>query len=150
MQPPGAPGYYAGYPGVAPTMMYPAPPPQQPTALPIAAGVLYIVALLVGIWMTMSLLSAYNLSQSTLPVSGIGFNPFGMFGGVLLVMLILSIIGVVGCLMAAIFSLMRRQFALAVIGGVLAFVGLHFLFGLIGFILLLLGKDDFPKAQPAA
>ncbi len=130
-------------PGMAPAPMAPAKPK---SSKPVIAGVMYILALLIGLWQTMSFYSAYQLINSPgvggiIDPASMGF--LGMFSGVVFVFLILSIIGVVGCLLAMIFSFTRKKFPIAVLGGALGFVGLHFLFGLIGFILLVTSKDEF-------
>jgi hypothetical protein len=108
------------------------------------AGVLYILALLIGIWWLTALMAAQSV------ISGLGGlggaytgAPFGLASGIISIMEILAALGVIGCLLGAIFCFMRKKFMLAVLGGVLALVGLHLLFGLIGFILTVLSKKEF-------
>lgn len=123
-------------PGVAPA--------KPKSSKPIIAGVMYLLALLIGLWMTLQFYAAYDIinnGSQLVPDEALGM--LGMFSGVVFVFLILSLIGTIGCLLAMIFSFTRKKFALGVVGGVLAFVGLHFLFGLIGFILLMTSKDEF-------
>jgi hypothetical protein len=122
-----------------PGMMAPAP---LHTAKPMIAGVMYILALLIGIWWLTALMAAQSV------ISGLGGGvyagaPFGLAAGIITIMEILAALGVIGCLLGAIFCFMRKKFMLALIGGVLALVGLHLLFGLIGFILTVLSKKEF-------
>jgi len=127
--------------------MMPAPmgvPPVEKTAKPMIAGVMYILALLIGIWQFTGWLAAYqliNASGGLIDPAGLGM--MGFLSGIITILLVMGIIGIVGCAMAAAFCFMRKKWALALIGGILAFVGLHLLFGLIGFILLAISKKEF-------
>lgn len=138
------------YPG-QPMMM--APPVHQKSAKPIAAGIMYILSMLIGIGLLQGALALLALSQAAGAMTPSPFNPFAIFAGIALVWVIMCVIGIVGSAIAGVLSILRKQYAIALIGGLLAFVGLHFLFGLIGFILLATSKEDFtaaPKAAPAA
>lgn len=113
----------------------------------MVAGVMYILALLIGLWQMVTFISAYQLMAAGGAIAGemTGMNPMAIFNGIILIMLVVSILGVVGSLLAAVFCFLRKQFPLALIGGILSFVGLHFLFGLIGFIMMMGSKDQFAK-----
>jgi hypothetical protein len=125
----------------APMMMAPMPPPgPEPSALPLVGGIMFLLAFLIGLGLMLPLglaaMSAAGTVNSMIPGMG-GLAAMGAIFGIMM------ILGVVGCLIAMIFSFMKKKWMLAVIGGVLALVGLHLLFGLIGFILVLVSKKSF-------
>ncbi len=118
----------------------PGPPPVETTAKPIIAGVMYILALLIGLVLLPLGIAALSVAGTA---STSGFPGMGTFAALGALFGIMIILGVVGCALAMILSFMRKKWMIAVIGGVLALVGLHLVFGLIGFILLLLSKKEF-------
>jgi hypothetical protein len=117
---------YGGY--------YPQPPNPQ---LPVAGGVLTIISGAIGIlWVTLLFSDPF-----------LGFLGFGTCFAISLVLSIMAIIG-------GIMALMRRMFPLAIIGAIcgmfsFSFFGIGFVLGLIGLILIAVGKDAFnPMAHP--
>jgi hypothetical protein len=133
-------------PGMMPPPgMMPMPPPQK-SSKPIIAGVMYILAFLIGLWETMAMMTAYSALQAAGGLAGgADMGMFGMLSGYILMFLVIFLLGMIGSLLAAIMCFMRKKFMIGVIGGVLSLVGLHLLFGLIGFVLMLGSKDQFAK-----
>lgn len=121
-------------------MVMMAPPPSGPedSAVPIVAGVMFLLAFLIALGTLQFAIAALTVGAAGAGLPFIG----GLFASAALLGVLL-IVGFVGCLMGMIFSFMKRNWMLAVIGGVLALVGLHLLFGLIGFILVLISKKAF-------
>jgi len=106
---------------------------------------MYILSFLIGLYSFVTALAAYTLIQAggAIAGAGLGFNPLAMFAGIILLLVIMTLLGAVGSLLAAIMCFMRKKFSIALIGGLLSFVGLHFLFGLIGFIMMMGSKKEF-------
>ena len=96
----------------------------------------FLISLAVYLPLGMLAFSATQATSSMIPGMG-GLAAMGAIFGVLV------ILGTIGCLMGMIFSFMKQKWMLAVIGGILALVGMHLLFGLIGFILVLVSKKAF-------
>lgn len=120
-------------------MTAPAPPVEK-TAKPMIAGVMFLLALLVGLIQLPGAFLMFSVSGAAMSSSLPGMGALAGLGALFGIMIIL---GVVGCLLAMLFCFMRKKWMLAVIGGILALVGFHLLFGLIGFILLILSKKEF-------
>jgi hypothetical protein len=127
----------------APMGGQPMPPPApEKNSKPLIAGVMYIFSLLIGLYflpVAIALMSAGSLAAA----SGIPFA--GAIGALGIVLAIMIILGVVGSLLALITCFLKKMWIVGLIGGLLAFAGLHFLFGLIGFVLLASSKDQFTK-----
>lgn len=125
----------ANYPAYPPPYAYPYPypvPPRPPSnTVPIAGGVLVLIAGALGLlWM--------SIMWSGFELIGLGF---GTCYVIELVFCILAIIG-------GIFAMARRMFPLAVLGAIFSMLTFGFFFicpllGLIGLILILVGKDAF-------
>lgn len=119
-------------------------PPVEKSAKPMIAGVMYILAGLIGLWQFTTFYAAYQLVNSAGGiVDPAGLGMMGMLSGIITILWILSLLGFIGCFIAAIFCFMRKKWVFALIGGILGFVGLHFLFGLIGFILMAISRKEF-------
>lgn len=121
-------------------MTAPPAPPVEKTAKPLIAGIMYILALLMGLVQLPFAIAAFAVSGAA---ASSGLPGMGALAGMGALFGVMILLGVIGCLLAMIFCFMRKKWMLAVIGGILALVGLHLLFGLIGFILLLLSKKEF-------
>jgi hypothetical protein len=107
-------------------------PPKKKGVLPVVGGVLVIIAALIeliagGILVT----GGTFLFDLTWGASGV----ITLCGVVILVLGIVAILG-------GIFAIQRKHFGLAVLGAILSLGGL-FIFGLIGIILIAVGRDDF-------
>jgi hypothetical protein len=107
-----------------------APQQKQETVMPVLGGVFILLPSLAYL-----LLGAVVAAGSTiaLPFS-LGGSAIGVVCGV-----ILLILGVVG-LMGAINAIQRKDYAFAIVGGI---VVIPTLLGLIGFILVLMSKSEF-------
>jgi len=138
MAPPGAP-----YPA---PMGY-APPPKPKTLLPIIGGIFLVIAAIdgIGTWAFVAFLGSL--------VSG---GMFGFIGGIIMACGAIEIIFAIVCLLGGIMAIMRRMWALGVIGGILGlFLGGSIalimgvilpeasLFALIGLILIAISHKEF-------
>jgi hypothetical protein len=101
-----------------------APPRKEKSGLPVAGGVLVIIA------------SIGYFAVGGLIVGGssiIGFGAGALCGVVLLILGIIALLG-------GIFAIQRKNFALALIGSIFVIPSI---LGLIGMILIAVGKDSF-------
>jgi hypothetical protein len=106
--------------------------PKEDSILPVVGGALIIVGALVYFYWAYGMLVAGN---------ALGFMPFDI-GDILTVCgAIFAILGIIAVL-GGVFALMKQHYALAVLGGVFAIVSL---IGLVGLILVIVGKDSFKK-----
>jgi len=123
------------YPAYPPpyAYQYPYPVAPRPTSpgIPITGGVLVLIA------------GTLSLLWTTIMWSGFPIFGFGSWTCFVLE-LVFAIIAIIG----GIFAMARRMFGLAVLGAIFSMLTLGFLFispllGLIGLILILIGKDAF-------
>jgi len=101
-----------------------APAKKEKSGLPVAGGVLVIIS------------SIGYLALGGLMIAGssfIGFAEGAACGALVLILGVVSIIG-------GIFAVQRKQFPLALIGGILV---IPTILGLIGMILIAVGRDSF-------
>jgi len=107
-----------------------APPKKEKSGLPVAGGVLIIIASLAYF-----AIGGVIAAGSTLALFGtFGVSSIGVLCGVILI-----ILGVIA-LMGGAFAIMRKHFGLAILGGVLVIPSI---LGLIGLILVAVGHDSF-------
>ena len=107
-----------------------APPKKEKSGLPIAGGVLIIIASLMYF-----AIGGIIAAGSTLALFGtLGASSIGILCGVVIIVL-----GIVALLGGA-FAVMRKHFGLAVLGGVLVIPSI---LGLIGLILVAVSHDSF-------
>jgi len=107
-----------------------APPKKEKSGLPIAGGVLIIIASLMYF-----AIGGIIAAGSTLALFGtLGASSIGILCGV--VIIVLGIVALLGCA----FAVMRKHFGLAVLGGVLVIPSI---LGLIGLILVAVSHDSF-------
>ncbi|OGS50612.1 MAG: hypothetical protein A3K65_08515 [Euryarchaeota archaeon RBG_16_68_12] len=124
-----------------------APPPKPRTVLPILGGIFLIIAGLdgIGTWAFVAFLGTLT--------SGVGF---GFLGGILVACGAIGIIFGIIALLGGIMAIMRRMWALALIGGILGLflvgsgalvMGVLFpeasVFALIGLILVAISHKEF-------
>jgi len=111
-----------------------AAPPKKKGVLPVVGGVLIIVAALAEF-----VVGGLAISSGEI-VGGVDFGT-GV-GDIIqvcgIVFIVLGIIAVLG----GVFAIMRKHFGLAILGGILGLGG-FFIFGLIGLILVAIGREDF-------
>ena len=125
----------ANYPAYPPPYAYPypypvAPRPPNPT-VPIAGGVLVLIAGALALLWTSIMWTGFEM---------IGIGSWTCY----VLELVFSIIAIIG----GIFAMARRMFGLAVMGAIFSMLTLGFFFispllGLIGLILIMVGKDAF-------
>lgn len=112
-----------------------APPAKKESVMPVIGGILILIAGLIELGYG-GLLVAGGSAADSIPVVG------GDVGDILAVcgaiMIILGIIALIG----GIFAIQRKNFGLAVLGGVLGLLG-WFIPALIGLILVAISKDEF-------
>jgi hypothetical protein len=134
-----APAYYPppAYMAPAPQMGYYPAPPRQPSATPVAGGVLILIggllALVNGIYT-----AAVGAAVSVLP--GVG--------EILMVCAAIQIIFAILALVGGICGIQRKVWGLALVGSIFCMISIGPMFissilGLIGLILIAISKDDF-------
>ncbi len=106
--------------------------PKEDSILPVVGGALIIVGALVYFYWAYGLAVAGN---------ALGFMPFNIDDILTVCGVIFAILGVISVL-GGVFALMKQRYGLAVLGGVFAIVSL---IGLVGLILVIVGKDSFKK-----
>ncbi len=110
--------------------MQPQPAQKKETAMPLIGGILIliggIIELLLGAGMVVGGSALFGLT-------------LGGSGGLVVCGVIVVIVGIVAVL-GGIFAIQRRNFTLAIIGGILSMIGV---LGLIGLILVAVSKDEF-------
>ncbi len=111
-----------------------AAPPKKKGILPVVGGVLVLIAGLVEI------ISGGFLISSGEFVGGLDLgtglhNILTVCGAIWLILGLVAILG-------GIVAIQRKHFGLAILGAILGLGG-YFIFGLIGIILIAVGKDDF-------
>jgi hypothetical protein len=101
-----------------------APPQKKESAMPVVGGVLVMIG------------AIGYLALGGVAIAGSSFLEFA--GGVLCgaVVLVLGILGILG----GIFAIQRKNFAIALIGGIFT---VPTILGLIGLILIAVSKDEF-------
>jgi len=123
-----------------------APPPKK-SALPVAGGILIIVAGLLAVAMGVFYLA---LDVSELRDSGVTIpgdvsdedlqNVLSLCGALAMVFGLVAVVG-------GIFGMMRKNFALGIVGGIFGMLGVGFAFGallaIIGLILIALSRKEF-------
>jgi hypothetical protein len=106
--------------------------PKEDSILPVVGGVLVIIGALIYFYWAYGLLWAGD---------ALDWMPFDI-GGVLtacgVILLIMAIVSVLG----AVFAIMRQRYNLAVLGAVFSILSL---IGIVGLILVIVGKDGFKK-----
>ncbi len=137
----------ANYPAYPPPYAYPYPyapypPPHDPMRnkkMPVVGGILCIISGVVGLfWL--------------IPAFGVG-GGLGL-GGELWVCVVLQFVISTLAIIGGIFAIMRRMFAIAIIGAICAIIAGGILFaitltlGLLAIILIALGKDSFLRPGP--
>ena len=137
----------ASYPAYPPPYAYPYPYPpyMQPhdpmrnKKMPVVGGVLCIISGSVGLfWL--------------IPAWGSGGSLWfgGEFWFCVVIQLVLSILAIIG----GIFAMMRRMFAIAIIGAICAILAggilfaITFTIGLLALILIAIGKESFQRSGP--
>jgi hypothetical protein len=117
----------------------PAAAPKEKSWLPVVGGVLILIGGILEIIAGASLIWSGGVLEGLMPVDVEGFEAvqdFLTMCGAIFV--ILGLIGVLG----GIFAILRKSFALAILGGIFALPG-WFLPALIGIILVAISKKDF-------
>lgn len=117
--------------------------------MPVIGGVLVIIAGVLAVIMavTFILIEPSDIERLDYPgMSDTDFTPADLED-------ILEVCGFIGIVFGAIaviggaFALMRKQFAISVVGGVFGFIGMGYLIGgilgLVGLILIIISKKDF-------
>ncbi len=112
------------------TVMTPQMAPKKESGLPVAGGILILLAAL-GYIVVGGLIAA---GSSVALVPSLGTSAVGIVCGA--VVLVLGIIALIG----GIFAIQRRNWALALIGGIFV---IPTILGLIGLILVAVSHDDF-------
>jgi hypothetical protein len=123
--------------------------PQQRSAKPLLGGILIIVAGVLALAMAVSFIvldphDIENLDYQQLRDSGITATDLdeilGICGAIEIVFGAIAIIG-------GVFAVMRKHFALAVVGGIFGLIGIGFLvgglLGLIGLVLIVISRSEF-------
>jgi hypothetical protein len=112
--------------------MQPQPAQKKETAMPLIGGILILIGGVIEL-----------IIGAILAVGGTALIDITFGGSGLLVAcgIIIAIVGIVA-IMGGIFAIQRRNFGLAIVGGVLALGG-YFIPGLIGLILIAVSKDEF-------
>jgi len=127
--------------------VYAMPPPPQKSLMPVAGGVLILVAGILAIVMGMFY---FTLDVNDLENSGVTIPPemseedlqsvMYVCGTVLLIFGVIAVIG-------GFFGLTRKHFSLGIVGGIFGLLGIGFLLGallaLIGLILLAVSRKEF-------
>jgi predicted nucleic acid-binding Zn ribbon protein len=113
-------------------VMQPQPAQKKETAMPLIGGILILIGGVIEL-----------IIGAILAVGGTALIDITFGGSGLLVAcgIIIAIVGIVA-IMGGIFAIQRRNFGLAIVGGVLALGG-YFIPGLIGLILIAVSKDEF-------
>lgn len=114
----------------------------EKTGKPVAAGVLNIVAGVIGLTWAFSALAAYIAMTVTLDIYIPVFPEF--ISGIVLAVAIISLLFSLLVMISGIFATQRRYWGLALAGSIVAVLGLFFL-GIPALILVALSKDEFDQ-----
>lgn len=114
----------------------------EKTGKPVAAGVLNIVAGVIGLTWAFSALAAFIAMTVTLDIYIPVFPEF--ISGIVLAVAIVSLLFSLLVMISGVFATQRRYWGLALAGSIVAVLGLFFL-GIPALILVALSKDEFDQ-----
>ena len=117
----------------------PGPAAPKKTAMPVIGGVLILIGGLITLVGGIALIGAMDALDNLVPVDVEGTDVFeDLVNACGAIMIVFGIIGVVGGVM----GMLRKSFALAILGGIFALVG-WFIPALIGLILVAISRKEF-------